>query len=68
MMKHTLALTVSALALGGMILATSAPAEAHWSGRGDGGWGWGPAIAGGVLGGLAAGAFAAPYYATAPTY
>ena len=67
-MKKRLGMALSALALGGMILATSAPADAHgFHGRGHG-WG-GAAIADAILGGLASGALAAPpYYYPPPAY
>ncbi len=59
---------VAAASLGAMVAATSTPAAA-W---GRHGWGPGPAIAAGVLGGLAIGAIAAgaahPGYYPAPVY
>ncbi|MFO1135893.1 MAG: hypothetical protein U1E30_11980 [Rhodoblastus sp.] len=61
--------SIAALTLAGAVAATSTPAAAwHYH---HGGWGWGgPAIAAGVVGGLALGAMAAssqPYYATCVT-
>ena len=59
---------VAAVAIGASMIAASAPAEAGWRGRG--GWG-GPALAAGVIGGLAFGALAAqarPRYYAAPVY
>ncbi len=59
--------SIAALTLAGAVAATSTPAAAwHYH---HGGWG-GPAIAAGVVGGLALGAMAAssqPYYATCVT-
>jgi hypothetical protein len=79
--KKTLVAAVAALALGGGVaVATTAPAEAycgphgcygggHWH-RG-GGWGWGPAVGLGIIGGAIAGAAIAnsgPYYGPGPYY
>ena len=63
--KKTFAAAVGAVTLAASGLATAAPAEAGWRGRGGWHGGWrGPAIVGGLaLGALAAGAYAAPYYA-----
>jgi hypothetical protein len=68
---------IAAVSLGAMVVATSTPAAAWGHGRyGGGGWGRGPGIAAGVLGGLALGAivagsgrqsYAAPVYG-APVY
>ncbi len=59
-MKKTLAALVAAATLVGIVVATSAPAEARWGGWHGGGWGWG---AGGfVAGALVGSALAAPYY------
>lgn len=59
--------SIAALTLAGAVSATATPAAA-WHRYG---WGWGgPAIAAGVVGGLALGAMAAssqPYYATCVT-
>ena len=60
----SVALTLSALALGGMVVASSA-AEAGYYQRGSG---WGPASVGGVIGGFIAGAVSPPVYAAPPTY
>jgi hypothetical protein len=53
-LKTTLTAALTALTLGGSVLATSAPAEAGWGRRG--------AFAAGVVGGLALGAIATSTY------
>jgi hypothetical protein len=60
--RKTITAAVGALTVAATIVATAAPAEAQWRGRG--GYGWrGPALVGGLaLGALAAGAYAAPAY------
>lgn len=65
-MKKTLAAGLAAATLAGTAIASATPASAQWGWRGGYGWG-GPAVAAGVVGGLALGALAArPYYYGAP--
>jgi hypothetical protein len=66
-MKKTIAAGLTAVTLGAAAIASATPASAQWGWRGGYGWG-GPAVAAGVLGGLAVGgALAArPYYYGAP--
>ena len=59
LLRKTLTGAVTALSLGAMVVATASPAAAWGGRRFGGGWGYGPGIAAGVLGGLALGAIVA---------
>ena len=60
--RKTITASLAALTLGGAVLSTTTTPAAAWGYR-HGGWGWGgPAIAAGVIGGLALGAAAAGSY------
>lgn len=59
LVSRSLTGAITAIALTATIVASATPAAAQWRGhRGHGGWGWGPGIAAGVIGGLALGALA----------
>jgi hypothetical protein len=62
-MKKTLAAGLAAVTLAGTAIVSATPASAQWGWRGGYGWG-GPAVAAGVIGGLAVGSALAarPYY------
>ncbi|HMN73325.1 MAG TPA: hypothetical protein PKA55_15805 [Rhodoblastus sp.] len=63
--RKIITVSIAALTLAGAVSATATPAAA-WGWHHHHGWGWGgPAIAGGVIGGLALGAMAA---SAAPAY
>lgn len=64
MRKTSLALALAATVGLGALTAPSA-AEARW---GHGGWGWGPAVAGGLLAGAVIGGIASNAYAYGPGY
>ena len=67
MNRKIITASIAALTLAGAVSATATPAAA-WH-RHHGGWGWGgPAIAGGVIGGLALGAMAASAANAQPVY
>ena len=58
--RKTLTASLAALTLGGAVLGTTTTPAAAWGYGYHGGWGWGgPAIAAGVIGGMALGAAAA---------
>jgi hypothetical protein len=62
MRKTALALVATA-AIG--LTAAPSAAEAHWRG---GGWGWGPGLAGGLIGAAVIGGLASSAYAYGPGY
>ena len=55
-MKKTLTAVVAAATIAGTLAMSATEASAQWR---RGGWGWGPGIAAGVLGGIALGAIIA---------
>jgi hypothetical protein len=64
-MKRTALVLATVGALGVSAVAAPTPAEAHWRGRG---FGFGPALAGGLLAGAVIGGLASSAYAYGPGY